>query len=59
MGLDKENAFRCIIDFLFRPTAGPRQFIYAYKNMFEMESILSIGLQVCVHSNITCTLLEY
>lgn len=46
MGLSKENAFRCIIDFLFRPTAGPRQFIQAYKNMFEMESILSIGLQV-------------
>ncbi|KAI8142183.1 hypothetical protein BJV82DRAFT_615859 [Fennellomyces sp. T-0311] len=46
VGLTKENAFRCIMDYLFRPTVGARQFINAYKHMFEMESILSIGLQI-------------
>ncbi|KAI9495968.1 hypothetical protein BDB00DRAFT_953602 [Zychaea mexicana] len=46
LGLTKENSFRCIMDYLFRPTIGARQFINAYKNMFEMDSILSIGLQI-------------
>ncbi|KAI9270650.1 hypothetical protein BDA99DRAFT_502358 [Phascolomyces articulosus] len=46
LGLNKENAFRCIMDYLFRPTIGARQFINAYRKMFEMESILSIGLQI-------------
>ncbi|KAI9316436.1 hypothetical protein BX666DRAFT_1858904 [Dichotomocladium elegans] len=46
VGLNKDNAFRCIIDFLFRPKPGPRQFIHAYKAMFQMDSVLSIGLQI-------------
>ncbi|KAI9320831.1 hypothetical protein BX666DRAFT_1911679 [Dichotomocladium elegans] len=46
MGITKENAFRCIIDYLFRPTFGSRQFINAYKNLFEMDSVLSIGIQI-------------
>lgn len=46
VGLNKENAFYCLTDFLFRPTFGSRQFISAYKQLFQMNSILSIGLQV-------------
>ncbi|OAD80504.1 hypothetical protein PHYBLDRAFT_61555 [Phycomyces blakesleeanus NRRL 1555(-)] len=46
VGLTKENAFRCMTDYLFRPTIGSRRFIKAYKNLFDMESVLSIGLQI-------------
>lgn len=51
MGLTKENAFRCITDFLFRPTIGSRRFLNAYKSLFEMESILSIGIQIRTDDN--------
>ncbi|KAF7722281.1 hypothetical protein EC973_003465 [Apophysomyces ossiformis] len=46
VGLTKENAFRCFTDYLFRPTIGSRRFIDAYKSVFDMKSILSIGLQI-------------
>lgn len=46
MGLTKENAFRCLTNYLFRPTIGSRRFLNAYKNLFHMPSILSIGIQV-------------
>ncbi|KAL7320834.1 hypothetical protein PS15m_000681 [Mucor circinelloides] len=51
MGLTKENAFRCITNFLFKPTIGSRRFLNAYKKLFEMESILSIGIQVRTDDN--------
>lgn len=47
MGLDKENTFGCLTDYLFRPTIGSRRFINAYRDLFQMESVLSIGMQVC------------
>ncbi|KAI9024947.1 hypothetical protein CLU79DRAFT_790398 [Phycomyces nitens] len=46
VGLTKENAFRCMTDYLFRPTIGSRRFIKAYRNLFDMQSVLSIGLQI-------------
>ncbi|KAI8376520.1 uncharacterized protein BYT42DRAFT_498374 [Radiomyces spectabilis] len=46
MGLTKENTFRCLSDYLFRPTVGSRQFIQAYRQLFQMDSVLSIGLQI-------------
>lgn len=46
MGLTKTNSFRCILDYLFRPTSGARRFINAYKEFFQMDSVLSIGLQI-------------
>lgn len=46
MGLDKENTFGCLTDYLFRPTIGSRRFINAYRDLFQMESVLSIGMQV-------------
>ncbi|KAI8097757.1 uncharacterized protein BX664DRAFT_276667 [Halteromyces radiatus] len=46
MGLTKGNSFRCILDYLFRPTLGSRRFINAYKQLFQMESVLSIGIQI-------------
>lgn len=46
MGLTKENAFRCITNYLFRPTIGARRFLNAYKSLFAMESVLSIGIQI-------------
>lgn len=49
MGLNKENTFGCLTDFLFRPTIGSRRFINAYRGLFQMESILSIGMQVCIY----------
>ncbi|KAI8647037.1 hypothetical protein BD408DRAFT_409107 [Parasitella parasitica] len=51
MGLTKENAFKCITNFLFRPTIGSRRFLNAYKRLFEMESVLSIGIQVRTDDN--------
>ncbi|KAL4208383.1 hypothetical protein AB4K20DRAFT_1910597 [Rhizopus microsporus] len=51
MGLTKENTFKCITNFLFRPTIGSRRFLNAYKNLFEMKSILSIGIQVRTDDN--------
>ncbi|KAG1194490.1 hypothetical protein G6F36_000175 [Rhizopus arrhizus] len=51
MGLTKENTFRCITDFLFRPTIGSRRFLNAYKKLFEMKSILSIGIQIRTDDN--------
>ena len=46
MGLDKENTFGCLTDYLFRPTIGSRRFINAYRDLFQMDSVLSIGMQV-------------
>ncbi|KAI9299787.1 hypothetical protein BJ944DRAFT_171877 [Cunninghamella echinulata] len=46
LGLTKGNGFRCLLDFLFRPTLGSRRFINAYKELFQMKSVLSIGLQI-------------
>ncbi|KAG0174484.1 hypothetical protein DFQ28_008785 [Apophysomyces sp. BC1034] len=46
VGLTKDNAFRCFTDYLFRPTIGSRRFIDAYKSLFKMETVLSIGLQI-------------
>ncbi|KAI8338567.1 hypothetical protein BC941DRAFT_460798 [Chlamydoabsidia padenii] len=46
MGLTKTNSFRCILDYLLRPSSGARRFINAYKQLFQMESVLSIGLQI-------------
>ncbi|CAO3700349.1 unnamed protein product [Rhizopus stolonifer] len=51
MGLTKENTFKCITNFLFRPTIASRRFLNAYKNLFEMESILSIGIQIRTDDN--------
>ncbi|KAG1149119.1 hypothetical protein G6F37_000782 [Rhizopus arrhizus] len=51
MGLTKENAFKCITNFLFRPTIGSRRFLNAYKSLFEMESVLSIGIQIRTDDN--------
>ncbi|KAF7731593.1 hypothetical protein EC973_009357 [Apophysomyces ossiformis] len=48
MGLNKINTFGCLTDYLFRPTIGSRRFINAYKHLFQMESVLSIGMQVGV-----------
>ncbi|ORZ15368.1 hypothetical protein BCR42DRAFT_416951 [Absidia repens] len=46
MGLTKTNSFRCILDYLLRPKTGARRFINAYKQLFQMDSVLSIGLQI-------------
>jgi hypothetical protein len=51
VGLTKENAFGCITNFLFRPTIGSRRFLNAYKAVFEMESVLSIGIQIRTDDN--------
>ncbi|KAL0074714.1 hypothetical protein J3Q64DRAFT_1777345 [Phycomyces blakesleeanus] len=51
IGLTKENAFGCLADYMFRPTVGSRRFLNAYKQMFEMNSILSIGLQIRTDDN--------
>lgn len=51
MGLTKENTFRCLTNFLFRPTIGARRFLNAYKNLFAMESVLSIGIQIRTDDN--------
>ncbi|KAI8385809.1 hypothetical protein BD560DRAFT_384425 [Blakeslea trispora] len=51
IGLTKENAFRCITNFLFRPTIGSRRFLNAYKRLFEMKSVLSIGIQIRTDDN--------
>jgi hypothetical protein len=47
LGLTKENAFGCIADYLFRPTIGARKYINAYRELFSLKSVLSIGIQVC------------
>jgi hypothetical protein len=46
MGLNEENIFGCITDFLFRPTIGSRRFIDAYRNLLRLDSVLSIGVQI-------------
>jgi hypothetical protein len=46
MGLNEENIFGCITDFLFRPTIGSRRFIDAYRYLLRLDSVLSIGLQI-------------
>ncbi|KAI9281529.1 hypothetical protein BY458DRAFT_531462 [Sporodiniella umbellata] len=46
MGLTKENTFQCLSNFLFRPTPGSRRFLNAYKALFAMESVLSVGIQI-------------
>ncbi|KAI7898120.1 uncharacterized protein BX663DRAFT_525793 [Cokeromyces recurvatus] len=51
LGLTKSNAFRCLTNFLFRPTIGSRRFLNAYKSLFEMKSILSIGIQIRTDDN--------
>ncbi|KAI8991276.1 hypothetical protein BDF20DRAFT_909080 [Mycotypha africana] len=51
MGLTKENTFRCLTNFLFQPTTGSRRFLNAYKRLFEMESVLSIGIQIRTDDN--------
>ncbi|CAO3635511.1 unnamed protein product [Cunninghamella blakesleeana] len=51
LGLTKHNGFRCLLDFLFRPTLGSRRFINAYKELFQMKSVLSIGLQIRTDDN--------
>ncbi|KAI7882490.1 hypothetical protein K492DRAFT_229934 [Lichtheimia hyalospora FSU 10163] len=51
MGLDKENTFGCLTDYLFRPTIGSRRFINAYRDLFQMNSVLSIGMQVRTDDN--------
>lgn len=51
LGLTKANAHGCLTDFLFRPTLGSRRFINAYRNLFEMDSVLSIGMQVRTDDN--------
>ncbi|KAG0164295.1 hypothetical protein DFQ28_005327 [Apophysomyces sp. BC1034] len=51
MGLDKINTFGCLTDYLFRPTIGSRRFINAYKYLFQMKSVLSIGMQIRTDDN--------
>ncbi|KAI9277256.1 hypothetical protein BDA99DRAFT_545222 [Phascolomyces articulosus] len=51
MGLTKQNTFGCLTDYLFRPTVGSRRFINAYKHLFDMKSVLSIGLQIRTDDN--------
>ncbi|GAA5814143.1 hypothetical protein MFLAVUS_007636 [Mucor flavus] len=51
MGLTLENTFRCLTNFLFRPTIGARRFLNAYKQLFAMESVLSIGIQIRTDDN--------
>lgn len=51
MGLTKENTFRCLTNFLFRPTIGARRFLNAYKKLFAMDSVLSIGIQIRTDDN--------
>ncbi|RUS32852.1 hypothetical protein BC938DRAFT_474049 [Jimgerdemannia flammicorona] len=46
MGLNPENTFGCLTDFLFRPTLGARQFIDVYKNVFELDTVFTVGIQV-------------
>ncbi|ORX46525.1 hypothetical protein DM01DRAFT_1339532 [Hesseltinella vesiculosa] len=46
MGLSKSNHWRCIVDYLFKPKLESRRFINAYKKLFQMDSVLSIGLQI-------------
>ncbi|CAO3588906.1 unnamed protein product [Absidia cylindrospora] len=46
LGLTKENAFGCIADYLFRPTIGARKYINAYRELFALRSVLSIGIQI-------------
>ena len=51
MGLTKQNAFGCLTDYLFRPTVGSRRFINAFRHLFEMQSVLSIGMQVSIYKH--------
>ncbi|KAI8976812.1 hypothetical protein BDB01DRAFT_764543 [Pilobolus umbonatus] len=51
MGLTMENTFKCITNFLFRPTIGSRRFLNAYRYLFQMESVLSIGIQIRTDDN--------
>lgn len=51
MGLTPENTFGCLTDFLFKPTIGSRRFIDAYKNLFELDSIFSVGIQIRTGDN--------
>ncbi|KAG2186502.1 hypothetical protein INT44_002724 [Umbelopsis vinacea] len=51
MGLTPENAFGCMTDFLFKPTIGSRRFIDAYKNLLELDSIFSVGIQIRTGDN--------
>ncbi|KAI8068247.1 hypothetical protein BC940DRAFT_299512 [Gongronella butleri] len=46
MGLSKTNHWRCIVDYLVHPKLEARRFINAYKQLFQMDSVLSIGLQI-------------
>ncbi|CAO3693501.1 unnamed protein product [Umbelopsis ramanniana] len=51
MGLNEENIFGCITDFLFRPTIGSRRFIDAYRYLLRLDSVLSIGVQIRTGDN--------
>lgn len=51
MGLNAENTFGCLTDFLFKPTIGSRRFIDAYKYLFELDSIFSVGIQIRTGDN--------
>ncbi|KAI9490185.1 hypothetical protein BDB00DRAFT_961212 [Zychaea mexicana] len=51
MGLTKQNTFGCLTDYLFRPTVGSRRFINAYRHLFDMKSVLSIGMQIRTDDN--------
>ncbi|KAI8139663.1 hypothetical protein BJV82DRAFT_543928 [Fennellomyces sp. T-0311] len=51
MGLTKQNTFGCLTDYLFRPTVGSRRFINAFRHLFEMRSVLSIGMQIRTDDN--------
>ncbi|KAI7853717.1 hypothetical protein BDC45DRAFT_441728 [Circinella umbellata] len=51
MGLTKQNTFGCLTDYLFRPTVGSRRFINAYRHLFNMKSVLSIGMQIRTDDN--------
>ncbi|KAI7861871.1 hypothetical protein BDF14DRAFT_1886706 [Spinellus fusiger] len=51
MGLTKENTFGCLADYLFHPTIGSRRYLNAYRHMFNMDSVLSIGLQIRTDDN--------
>lgn len=51
MGLNVHNTFGCLTDYLFKPTIGSRRFIDAYKNLLDLESIFSVGIQIRTGDN--------
>ncbi|KAI8391809.1 uncharacterized protein BYT42DRAFT_558149 [Radiomyces spectabilis] len=51
IGLSKENTFGCLTDFLFQPTIGSRRFYNAFKALFKLDSVLTIGMQIRTDDN--------